>query len=137
MEEQFERERSAKVRERYIDEKGGHGGAVPAAFSESTVWRSVLLGARATVSAKAAAGNLLVRPRIVPPFPSFLLLSPHICFVILNSLIAAVSHAIFSHCFSPANRCYYRRCIFETVPTANRHPVSGLPLFVSTASPSC
>lgn len=71
MEEQFERERSAKVRERYIDEKGGHGGAVPAAFSESTVWRSVLLGARATVSAKAAAGNLLVRPRIVPPFPSF------------------------------------------------------------------
>lgn len=62
---------------------------------------------------------------------------PHICFVILNSLIAAVSHAIFSHCFSPANRCYYRRCIFETVPTANRHPVSGLPLFVSTASPSC
>lgn len=69
-------------------------------------------------------------------FPSFLLLSPHICFVIPRSLIAAVSHAIFSHCFSPANRCCCRRCIFETVPTASRHPVSGLPLFVSTASPS-
>lgn len=48
-----------RAREGHVDEKGGHGGAVPAAFGESTVWRSVLLGARATVSAKAAAGNLL------------------------------------------------------------------------------
>lgn len=68
MEELLERERSGRAREGHVDEKGGHGGAVPAAFGESTVWRSVLLGARATVSAKAAAGNLLVRPRIVPPF---------------------------------------------------------------------
>lgn len=34
-------------------EKGGKGTRLP------SVWRSVLLGARATVSAKAAAGNLL------------------------------------------------------------------------------
>lgn len=54
-----------------LDEKGGQGGAVPAGFGESAVWRSVLLGARATVSAKAAAGNLLATANRLPLFATF------------------------------------------------------------------
>lgn len=53
---------------------GGRRERVPGCLQPS-VWRSVLLGARATVSAKAAAGNLLSIARIEPDFP-FCLATP-------------------------------------------------------------